>query len=39
MPTPSEIRESIVQQWMEHARNDLAWAEKGAADPALPGPA
>jgi HEPN domain-containing protein len=31
MRNPDEIREALVRQWVESARDDLAWAEMGAA--------
>lgn len=31
MRSPEEIREALVRQWVESARDDLAWAEMGAA--------
>lgn len=38
MTSPSEIQILVVRQWVELAREDLAWAEKGAEDASLPGP-
>jgi hypothetical protein len=39
MNPPDEIQQALVRQWVASARDDLAWAEMGAADPSLPGPA
>jgi hypothetical protein len=38
MTSPSEIQILVIKQWVELAREDLAWAEKGAEDISLPGP-
>lgn len=37
MRTPAEVREALVGEWVESARDDLAWAEMGAAAPDLRG--
>jgi HEPN domain-containing protein len=37
MRSPEEIREALVRQWVESARDDLAWAELGAATPEVRG--
>jgi HEPN domain-containing protein len=37
MRTPEEVREALVRQWIESARDDLAWAEMGAATAELRG--
>jgi HEPN domain-containing protein len=37
MPDQPRVREALVRQWLESARDDLAWAEMGAASPRLPG--
>jgi HEPN domain-containing protein len=37
MRSPAEVREALVRQWVESARDDLAWAELGAASPELRG--
>lgn len=38
MTSPSEIQILVVRQWVELGREDLAWAETGAANIDLPGP-
>ena len=30
MRDPAQVREALVRQWVESARDDLAWAEMGA---------
>ncbi|HKP75141.1 MAG TPA: HEPN domain-containing protein [Longimicrobiaceae bacterium] len=37
MRTPEQIREAVVQSWIESARDDLAWAEMGASTTSLRG--
>ncbi|MFL5385261.1 MAG: HEPN domain-containing protein [Longimicrobiaceae bacterium] len=37
MRTPEEVREAVVQSWIESARDDLAWAEMGASATSLRG--
>jgi HEPN domain-containing protein len=37
MRTPEEVREAVVQSWIESARDDLAWAEMGASTTSLRG--
>lgn len=37
MRTPDQVRAAIVQSWIESARDDLAWAEMGAAATSLRG--
>jgi HEPN domain-containing protein len=38
MTSPSEVQILVVRQWVELGLEDLAWAETGAENPALPGP-
>ncbi len=33
MRSPAEVREARVRQWVESARDDLAWADMGATAP------
>lgn len=37
MRNPDQVRASLVRQWVESARDDLAWAEMGAAQPQVRG--
>jgi HEPN domain-containing protein len=37
MRTPDQVRAAVVQSWIESARDDLAWAEMGAAATTLRG--
>ncbi|HEU0302390.1 MAG TPA: HEPN domain-containing protein [Longimicrobium sp.] len=37
MQSPEEVRENLVRQWIESARDDLAWAEMGASAPEVRG--
>ncbi len=37
MRSPAEVRENLVRQWIESARDDLAWAEMGASTPEVRG--
>ena len=31
MRSPEDVRQALVRQWVESARDDLAWAEMGAS--------
>ena len=37
MRTPEQVRLAVVQNWIESAHDDLAWAEMGAAEKTLRG--